>query len=361
MTAVAASRDDDSAEPAIVAKSPIVSVPHAPAKVKISGVDDEPNRGEARQPDATGFAESTEFEAAAALPQVLKIIGTVVAPTTLLTALLFYFGLMFAVGYFRYFNVNFTVLNLPVQDYLILSVDGLIIPLVYAVGITLLALWLYQLRLETLSSEVRRIVLRAVMLFAAIAGAVLVSLAMANAVFGISVFPATFWEARGLSLSIGVLLLAYAGRLRRILAVERRPRQVLRRVPEGVLVAKWGALFIVVSVGLFWVVGSYAIGVGEGRAQELAAYLPCSPDVVLYSQKSLNLQGAGLREVIGQNPDIAYRFRYDGLKLVPQSGNQYLFLPADWTHVDGDAILIPRSETIRLEFGPPSQIRNAGC
>lgn len=359
MTTVAAARDDDSTEPPTVAESPKTTRPGAEAQ--ISGADDVPNSGEAGDPDASSSAESAGFEAAAALPQVLKIVGTVVAPTTLLTALMFYFGLMFAVGYFRYFNVNFTVLDLPVQDYLILSVDGLIIPLIYAVGVALLALWLYQLRFETLSSEVRRIVLRALMLSAAIAGLILVSLAMANAIFGISVFPATFWEARGLSLSIGVPLLAYAARLRRILAAERRPRQVLRRVPEAVVVAKWSAVFILVSVGLFWAVGSYAIGVGEGRAQELAAYLPCSADVVVYSQKSLNLQAPGVRETASQNPAVAYRFRYDGLKLVPQSGNQYLFLPADWTRADGAAILIARSEPMRLEFGPPSQVRNASC
>lgn len=48
----------------------------------------------------------------------------------------------------------------------------------------------------------------------------------------------------------------------------------------------------------------------------------------LYSEKSLNLQAPGVREIDGHSPDAAYRFRYEGLKLVPQSGNQYLFLPA---------------------------------
>jgi hypothetical protein len=309
---------------------------------------------------ATNAAESGEFEAATALPQVLKIVGSVVAPTTLLTALLFYFGLVYSIGYFRYFGVNFTVLDLPVQSYLMLSADGLIIPLICVAAVILLALWLYQLRLDTLPIRARRIVQRVLMPFSAIAGAVLVIMAMAHAVLGAPVFPATFLEARGLSLSIGILLLAYAARLRRMLSAQRRSPPLLRHLPDAVIVAKWGAVFILVSIGLFWAVGSYAIGVGAGQAQESAADLYYSPNITLYSEKSLSLTSS-VHEVTCRNPDAAYRFRYDGLKLVPQLGSHYLFVPADWTQADGVAILIPRTEAVRLEFSWANQAPNPAC
>src|SRR5206468_3392300 len=142
-------------------------------------------------------------------------------------------------------------------------------------------------------------------------------------------------EGRGLSLSIGVLLLAYAARLRRTLTARRRSGQLPRRVPIGLIVAKWGAVFIVFSVGLFWAVSSYAINAGETEARGLAADLSCENNVVLYSEKSLNLHASGVQEMPDPNPNTAYGFRYDGLKLVPQSGNMYLFLPANWTHEKG--------------------------
>ncbi len=359
MTTVAAGREDGSAEPSSEAGSPKASSPDTPVAARASGVDDAPGSRGVEQPQASGLAEPAGFEAATALPQVLKIAGSVVAPSTLLTALLFYFGLMYAIGYYRYFGVNFTVLNLPFQDYLVLSSDSSIIPLIYLAGATLLALWLYQLRLETLPAGARRVTLRVLMPSAAIAGLALVSLAMAH-VFGVSVFPATFLEARGLSFSIGVLLLAYAGRLRRALKA-KRPGGIARRPPDTVVVAKWGAIFILVSVGLFWAVGSYAVGVGMKSAQGLAAALSIRPDVVLYSEKSQSLQAPGVQEVICQNSDAAYRFRYEGLKLVPQSGDHYLFLPAGWTPTDGAAILIPRDEKMRLEFSSPGQVRSANC
>lgn len=360
MTIIAA-REDGSAEPSSEAETPEMSLTKVSAEAQASAVDHAPDSRTVEHPGVSGGAEPPEFEAAAALPRVLKIVGTVVGPSTLLTALLFYFGLLFCVGYFHYFGVNVTVLNLSVQGYLIMSAASSIIPLIYAAGATLVGLWLYQLPLETLSAGSRRIALRILPPSVGVAGLILVSLAMVDAISTVLVFPATFPEARGLSLTVGILLLAYAARLRRVRTAELRPAQVPRRVPEAVAVAKWGAVFILTSVGLFWAVGSYAIGAGVGEAQGLAADLPDQSDVVLYSDKSQSLQGPGVHEATCQNPNAAYRFRYDGLKLVPQSGDHYLFLPAGWTPADGAAILIPRSEATRLEFSPPGQVRNAAC
>lgn len=357
MTAVVRAREDGSAEQPSEA-----SPPAAPAATKTSSVDEAPDSSGAEQSKASKVAtvELVEFEAATALPHVLKIVGSVVAPTTLLTALLFYFGLMYSIGYFGYFGVNWTVLNLPVQAYLILSASSSIIPLIYVTGTVLLALWLYQLPLERLSAGARRIMLRVLMLSLAIAGLVLVSLAMVDVWY--RAFPQTFpLESRGLSLSVGVLLLTYATRLRRVLTAAQRPAHVPRRVPVEMVVAKWGAVFILVSAGLFWAVASYAVNAGATHAHELAASLSCEEDVVLYSEKSLSLQAPGVREVTGQIPDAAYRFRYEGLKLVPQSGNQYLFLPAAWTYAEGAAILLPRSDALRLEFSRPVDVRNGIC
>jgi hypothetical protein len=88
---------------------------------------------------------------------------------------------------------------------------------------------------------------------------------------------------------------------------------------------------------------------GTQEAVGHVAGLRCAPDVVLYSEKSLNLQYAGVWEEPSATPDGAYGFRYPGLKLVPQPGKQYLLLPADWTPGTRPAILLPRSDALRLE------------
>jgi hypothetical protein len=51
-----------------------------------------------------------------------------------------------------------------------------------------------------------------------------------------------------------------------------------------------------------------------------------------------------------QDSDAAYRYRYDGLRLVRQAGNQYLLVAATWTRATGTAVLIPRGGGVRLEF-----------
>ncbi|HEX2301448.1 MAG TPA: hypothetical protein VHH34_23600 [Pseudonocardiaceae bacterium] len=306
----------------------------------------------AETPEAGSAGQPALFDAAA-LPQVLKIFGSVVAPTTLLTALMYYFGRLQAAAFLWYLGAPVTVLDLTIQDYLNNSVDGMIPPLIAGAGTALVALWAHQFVLGALSAGTRRRALRVLLPVAALTGLILVMLA-------IPVFP-SFPEARGLSLAIGVLLLFYAARLFRLLVAERRPEQVPRRTSAGVAVAEWGAVFILVSVGLFWAVGSYAIGAGVGRAQLLESSLPTRSDVVVYSEKRLSLQAPGIREVACQTSDAAYRFRYEGLKLVQQAGNQYLFLPAGWTHADGTAILLPRSESLRLEFSPAGRTQNAPC
>lgn len=334
-----------------------------PASKELSA-DDTHGRGVIEQPGIGAGTELATFEAA--LPRVLKLVGSVVAPTTLLTALMYYFGWLEAAAFFWYLGAQITVLDLTAQDYLSNSVDGLIPPLVAIAGTALLVLWVQQLLRTAVPAETRWKGLRALMPAAAAAGVVLVGLALADIVMG-PVFPASFSEGRGLSLTIGVLLLTYAVRLFRLLLTERQlrterqPPQVLQRMPGIVAVAEWGAVFILVSVGLFWAVGSYAISLGMSRGHELETLLSSQPEVVVYSEKRLNLQAPSVRETPCQASEAAYRFRYDGLKVVRQSGNQYLLLPAGWTHLNGVAILLPRSESMRLEFSRAGLVRDVTC
>jgi hypothetical protein len=114
------------------------------------------------------------------------------------------------------------------------------------------------------------------------------------------------------------------------------------------LVAKWASLFVLVSVGLFWAVGSYAIGTGTGMARGFTAAMRCAPEVVLYSDKSLDMRAAGVPGEPVPGPDAG--FRYAGLRLVPQAGDQYLLLPADWAYGGRPALLLPHRDGLRLEF-----------
>lgn len=162
-----------------------------------------------------------------------------------------------------------------------------------------------------------------------------------------------------------MLLLAYVSRLVRHRATDHGP--VLASAPApltAAAIAEWAAVFILVGVGLFWAVGNYAAAVGVGRGSDMEAALATWPDAVLYSERSLSLTAPGVRETPCANADAAYGFRYDGLKLVMQSGDQYLFLPSGWSRHEGAAVLLPRSDSLRLEFTQPgasTAARPASC
>jgi hypothetical protein len=308
-------------------------------------------RGGATQDSGTGEA----------LSQVLRTTGAVVAPTTAITALLLYFGRQHAAAFFGYFGVNFTVLDLTPTDFLVRSADGLFVPIAVVAVCALVGLWLHQSVVYRLPDDTRHGVLRVLAPVSAVIGTVMIGAAVFSVLTGgqpLRQVP----EAGGLLLSIGVLLLVYGVHLARSVWTLEEDASASRT--RGVGVAEWGAAFVLVTIGLFWAVTSYAGGVGRGRALDLLERMPVWPDTVLFSERSLSLDVAGVVEVPCADPGddgTAYRFRYDGLKLVQQAGDHYLLLPAGWTPQTGAAVLLPRTDDVRLEFAPPGQQRSTIC
>ncbi|MEX5721479.1 hypothetical protein [Geodermatophilus maliterrae] len=284
-----------------------------------------------------------------------------IAPTTAVTALLLYFGRQHAAAFFGYFGVNFTVLDLTPTDFLVRSADGLFVPIAIAALCALVGLWAHRLVVYRLPGDDRRSILRVVAPAAATTGAVLVAVAVATVLTGtrpVRQVP----EAGGLSLSIGVLLLVYGVHLAR--SVWTRDEDATTAQAPGIGVAEWGAVFVLVTVGLFWAVTSYAGGVGQGRALDLLERMAGWPDAVVFSERSLSLDVPGVVEVpcaVAGESEVAYRFRYDGLKLVQQAGDHYLLLPAEWTPRSGAAVLLPRTDDVRLEFALAGTERQPVC
>jgi hypothetical protein len=288
-------------------------------------------------------------------PQLAKILGGIVAPTTLLTALLYYFGWSHAYWFCNYFGVNSTVLGFTSTDYLMRSVDALFVPMTVAASAALLAVWGHSLLRARLAAGSRPRALRIIVPVMAIVGGVLVFGGFA------SVFTTTVLSehlvAAPLSLGFGVLLLVYAIHVRRLVAEENESTSTGR---GWAAIVEWAVVFVLVGLSLFWAATDYSAAVGRSRASHFVAELPSYPNVVIYSERSLSLHASGVREVLCKDAQAAYRFRYDGLKLVLESGDQYLFLPAEWAPADGVAILLPRTSSLRLEFSPAGARPNSG-
>jgi hypothetical protein len=321
----------------------------APAEAPATPGERPPGDGAEAPRPARQPAASLE-PAISGLPQLLRMVGVVAAPTTLLTSLLFYFGWSHAYWFFDYFGVNSTLLGLTTRDYMMRSLDGLFVPMTVVACAGLLVLWGHaMLRARLVVGDRPRAV--GVLLPAAIVAGLALACAGVASVFTRTVLD-RYLAAAPLTLAVGVLLLAYAVQLRRSLAAIEGRATAGR--PEWVAVAEWAGVFVLVGLSLFWAANDYSAAVGRSRARQLVAELPTYPDAVVYSSRSLSLAARGVRQVRCHDPEAAYRFRYDGLKLVLQSGDQYLFLPAAWSPADGVAILMPKSDSLRLELVPAS-------
>ena len=121
-------------------------------------------------------------------------------------------------------------------------------------------------------------------------------------------------------------------------------------------------MFVLVAMSLFWIATDYSVAVGQTRARQAAAQLPVRPAVILFSEKDLHLDGFDIRQTVCATPpgtDSAYRFRYDGLVLLIEIGNQYVLLPRTWQRGNGIAIVLPSSGVgaTRFEFSTTNDYR----
>ncbi|HET6708280.1 MAG TPA: hypothetical protein VFH84_25150, partial [Amycolatopsis sp.] len=76
--------------------------------------------------------------------RALRLLGAVIAPTTVLTGLLFFFGRQHANWLLDHFGVPLSTMGLTAQDYLVRSADGLFAPTAVVLAAVLPLLWLYR-------------------------------------------------------------------------------------------------------------------------------------------------------------------------------------------------------------------------
>jgi hypothetical protein len=284
------------------------------------------------------------------LRSLLEAVGQVVAPTTLITVLLFYFGWAQTNAVFLRFGIDQSALGLTVQDYLLRSVNSTFRPLAVLMLVAVAGLSLH------ISLTRRPGTPRWWGMAAAVAGGLLLLTGLSG-LWGWVRYRTDF-PVIPLSLGAGLGLLAYGGHLR---ARDPAHRPASTAAPTALLATRRAVVGVFVTVMLFWSVAVYAQARGAREAEVIAASLHRRPDVTVYSAKRLHLEGADVQEVELQGPEGAYRFRYSGLKLVIRSAGKWFLLPAGWTpRRPGAAILLPDRDDLRVELAPGGPTGAAG-
>ncbi len=278
-----------------------------------------------------------------------EIGATIVAPATVVTALTLYFGTISQQTFFRHFGIDGSLLGFSTQRYIQESPDALfpVLLMISLMGLVALRLHLRISREITTRRERSYGMLTWAGRMMSIGGAGLLILGAFSYFWQLPF--ATPFLFQPLSLGLGAGAFVYGAhlhhRINRIkIDPSDRPLATVSNILAGVLI----------TLGLFWATFEYAAALSRGRATQLAAQLYRQPGAVVYSNERLSIEGPGVTETSLDGTDAAYRFRYNGLRLLVRSGGHYFLLPEGWTRQDGAAIVVPEGPALRLEFTPGS-------
>lgn len=276
--------------------------------------------------------------------RVMGFITSFVAPITLVTSLLFYFGYVSSREYFRYFGIDVDLLGLGSRDFVMRSPGALFVPVIILLLLAAALLMGHRLlRRRLLSGGAAR--QRRVVVAIGAAGAVCllagVALALLFTWLGTWRYYPLFTP---LSLAIGAGLAAYA------VATARG----LSRSPESRSVVV--LLVLVLVAGTFWTTSTVAQWWGLRQARARAADLSTLPAVVLDTPERLSpgnnaiiVQELPADESVGGAATSKYRYRYYGLRLLVYGGGRLYLVPDTWSP-DASTIVVRYDESVRVRF-----------
>lgn len=270
----------------------------------------------------------------------------IIAPATVLSALLFYYGYVSSRAQYQYFGIDVDVIGLSTQDYVMRSPQPLLVPLLV---LTLLGAGLLvahsAIRARIAAAEDAGALAgaaRFALLLGAVALAAGVGLLLGYGFLG-------GWPYYGLAtpllIALGAALTDYAARTLRLLRPRAEPpSSVSGRKTAGVLLCG------VVVASVFWATATVAQWSGRGLAQEQARRLDGLPAVILDTRDRLFLRSPGIEETSLPDPtDQGFHFRYRHLRLLIVGHDRMFLVPAAWSASDS-TLVVPLGDSARVQF-----------
>jgi len=300
-------------------------------------------------------AEAAGVDPTRSLRATFKGIGTVVAPTSAVTALLYYFGWIRTSVQATQLGLDDSLLGYSTQDYLLRSMSSMLAPLVLGLVATLAALGFHTLvmawaRRQTPVGEdppaepaARRLLGRVTV---GLAAAGLLSLALGVVGTRVKKPSHELYVASPVCVTVGIVLVVYAVHLYRRFFVIRDPAATTGPF-EGFGVIVTSTIVMLLLLSMFWNVSHYALVKGRILAATVEAAVPRQPGVIVYSEKRLYLQ-APVVETRLEPENAAYNYAYSGLKLLFHANGKYFLRPSDPS--SSVNIVIPDGLDIRLEL-----------
>ncbi|MEN3361178.1 MAG: hypothetical protein V7637_5160 [Mycobacteriales bacterium] len=304
--------------------------------------------------------------------------GTIVAPVTLLSALLFYFGYVSSRSQYQYFGLDVDTIGLGTRDYVMRSPQPLLVPLLALslAGAGVLALHAMvsgrvsaaadgehgaeRVGLARRVGQIRRaahgLTATGMVLLGAGVGLLFAYGYVRGWVFYNLVTPAL--------LGAGAALISYGTRVRHLLgrlpaerpvapAAPGRPARTGGTPGDGDLLLRRTAgilVYVVIAASLFWATATVAQWSGRGLAQYDAQHLNRLPSVILDTKERLYLRAPGIEETILPWSDgQLFRYRYRRLRLLIQGHDRMFLVPEKWSASD-TTLVVQLDGTVRLQF-----------
>ena len=301
------------------------------------------------------------------LPRWISASATIIAPASVLSALLFYFGYVSSRSQYEYFGVEVDTIGLSTQDYVMRSPQPLLVPL--------LVLTLVGAGLLVLHAVIRTRVAAAVTGAAAgdhvpdperlstnriggIRRAARISTVAGSAVLGAGVVVlfthalvrdwAVYDLVTPLLFTFGGGSIAYASHINHLL-----PNRPGRTPPDSSRLARRAAavlIYVVIATSVFWAAATVAQWSGRGQAQAAAGHLDRLPRIILDTKERLFLRDPGVEEtMLPASEGQTFHYRYRRLRLLIVGHDRMFLVPDTWS-ASNSTLIVPLDGSVRVQF-----------
>jgi hypothetical protein len=301
------------------------------------------------------------------LPSRIAAWAGAVAPISLVSAVLFYFGYVSSHAQYEYFGVDVDVIGLGTQDYIMRSPQPLLVPLLtltlLGAGGLLLHLTLHRRISSALRARREKRIRRLLRAATGAGGLVLVTAVALLFAYGVVGDWAPYGLVVPLLLICGTGLIGYAWRLTDRLPPsgppadargpesdpEPRPAEPADPAP-GLRRAARLLIAVVLVAAIFWATATIAQWSGSGLARDIAAHPDHLPRVILDTKERLYLRNLIVEETRLPTADgQQFRYRYRHLRLLVIGKDRMFLVPELWS-ASNTTLVVPIGDTVRIQF-----------
>ena len=288
-------------------------------------------------------SKSSQFE------RYLSLGASVVAPITIISALLFYFGYVSSRAQYKYFGVDVDTIGLSTQDYVMRSPQPLLVPLLVLVviAVALVAVhlwvtaWLGRARPERARIVTHRALYIGLVILAAGITLIILYPVLADWPYYNLVTP--------IIVAVGAGVVAYSWRL-----VSRLPPEpdALPSPAGSPALRRMGLvlLCVLVAATLFWSTATIAQWSGRGLARQDARHLDDLPRVILDTKERLYITDPFIKETaLPPSEGQTFHYRYRNLRLLIQGKDRMFLVPDAWSASDS-TLVVPLDDSVRVRF-----------